>query len=134
MQLWRHPKCLHEDISGPFVSLLILALELGGTVPLIGQSGITLLKFYTLHNLSVRDWASRALTSLFWRYVEYSIIVKKRETFIDFIKHLNYHQGHIRQIRDIRKNLKKNLDQTCIIQNGFQPSNWLLQHSMCNVT
>ena len=30
-----HLKCLHDDTSGPCVSLLILAPELGGTVPLI---------------------------------------------------------------------------------------------------
>ena len=32
---WDIIKCLHDDISGPFVSLLILAPELHGTVPLI---------------------------------------------------------------------------------------------------
>ena len=36
-QLWqlrRHLKCLHDDISGPCVSLLILVPKLRGTVPL----------------------------------------------------------------------------------------------------
>ena len=66
--LWRHLpnieniiKCLHDDISGPCVNLLILAPELGGTVPLIGWVFIG----------SARD---SEFNSLFRKFLRYALV------------------------------------------------------------